>query len=925
MPIWKVIQQSEGGVAVVIPSLAVLPGALAPAGARPRHVTITLSDYGVAGHGPDALAHALILVDSGGRADAFRYQSESRPIAIGDDLLISVEIAAQGGTESIRMVASLRVADVLPGAWHLAIFPGGLPAEVSALSVMDGRLQLSGARIHQHDYALLRFVEIDPPERRAGHASGASLQWHDAQGIAGVVELTSSEIRIGRAMDCAIRTDDAGVSRHHARVFWGGGGYVIEDLSSANGVYFEERRVQSHMLKHGDAVRCGTLWLRFVDEDRSYPSTLAPMMPHPGLYQAPAPGDARGVERSFEMPSSTAPHGGVLARVRGWFSRSSIPMPVPMPMAAAPLPLSWPAAVPAATPVHWNTRILDGERALDELFVIIGRAYVIETGLDPAARADALASSTIAPRGLPDGTKVTFELSCPQPILRMHGDAAGAPAARVSHTETYDAATGCCPPARFGLVPAARGRIPLTLNVVTGNAIRASTRLTLQAEPAAAEPAEPAPPISASTPSPARAPRPIDVAAALAGPPAQLRFELTSTNQLALSDGVVNEPPRRPSAEWSVLITEAINARRELVALSGAYRRDPARASALALADAPAMCLRMAKIGARLHRAFFGTPRDRHTDEDTRRLARAIADTPEPGAAARLQIAAAFQPFPWAVLYDGAYRGRPLTDDPASVDLSCFWGGRFAIDRMILGHAGAARAPTLRAPVRVQACLNPHLDDEPAARALGVRVVGPQRALFDGMAGVALHPRIESGADFMAFLRSGRPCDLLYVFCHATAAVTRDALFTYSDQAPDTQAKLIFDRPPAAPVDVRAMQEAREEPLADRPLVVLNACASAAGDEVFQSPMLEQFLERWGAVGVLGTDWEVPTVFADAFARRLFAYFLNGRASIGAALRLASREAFAEGNPFPLVYALYARPDLVTTEPPLPPAGPNHE
>lgn len=51
-------------------------------------------------------------------------------------------------------------------------------------------------------------------------------------------------------MDCAIRTDDAMVSRHHARVFWGGGGYVLEDLSSANGVYFQEQRVQSHLFKH---------------------------------------------------------------------------------------------------------------------------------------------------------------------------------------------------------------------------------------------------------------------------------------------------------------------------------------------------------------------------------------------------------------------------------------------------------------------------------------------------------------------------------------------------------------------------------------------------------------------------------------------------------------------------------------------------
>src|SRR5947209_606588 len=90
-------------------------------------------------------------------------------------------------------------------------------------------------------------------------------------------------------MDCAIRTDDAMVSRHHARVFWGGGGYVLEDLSSANGVYFQEQRVQSHLFKHGDAVRCGSLWLRFVDTGPTATASAAPtggpapMMQHPGM------------------------------------------------------------------------------------------------------------------------------------------------------------------------------------------------------------------------------------------------------------------------------------------------------------------------------------------------------------------------------------------------------------------------------------------------------------------------------------------------------------------------------------------------------------------------------------------------------------------------------------------------------------------
>jgi hypothetical protein len=150
----------------------------------------------------------------------------------------------------------------------------------------------------------------------------ARLLWRDAQGIEGSLDLASTEIRIGRAMDCAIRTDDAMVSRHHSRVFWGGGGYILEDLGSANGVYFQEQRVQSHMFKHGDAVRCGSLWLRFVDAGQaavgvdSQPAQGAPMMQHHGM--------------GAVVP--VAPTGHVSA------------------MGPQPVPISQPAPAPAAPP-----------------------------------------------------------------------------------------------------------------------------------------------------------------------------------------------------------------------------------------------------------------------------------------------------------------------------------------------------------------------------------------------------------------------------------------------------------------------------------------------------------------------------------------------------------------------------------------------
>src|SRR5687768_4850548 len=146
-------------------------------------------------------------------------------------------------------------------------------------------------------------------------------------------------------MDCAIRTDDAMVSRHHSRVFWGGGGYILEDLQSANGVYFQEQRVQSHMFKHGDAVRCGSLWLRFVD------AGAAPVV------GASATGGDSLVPQHHGMGSvvPVAPTGHVSAFGS---QQPQPPVPAPPPVVAPPPPVS-PSRSEADIEIHMLRRRIE--------------------------------------------------------------------------------------------------------------------------------------------------------------------------------------------------------------------------------------------------------------------------------------------------------------------------------------------------------------------------------------------------------------------------------------------------------------------------------------------------------------------------------------------------------------------------------------
>jgi hypothetical protein len=123
--------------------------------------------------------------------------------------------------------------------------------------------------------------------------------------------MSGGEIQIGRSMDCAIRTDDGMVSRHHARLYWAAGQYYVEDLGSANGVYYQEQRVTRHLLKHGDAVRCGSLWLRFVAPE----SGQMPVSPDPGMQQPPVdPALAGGPARPYSQTGPVPEQGGAPAR-----------------------------------------------------------------------------------------------------------------------------------------------------------------------------------------------------------------------------------------------------------------------------------------------------------------------------------------------------------------------------------------------------------------------------------------------------------------------------------------------------------------------------------------------------------------------------------------------------------------------------------
>ena len=93
-------------------------------------------------------------------------------------------------------------------------------------------------------------------------------------------ELTADAITIGKAEENQLRITDGSISRKHATIEPNGGGLVIKDLGSLNGVFVNDQRVgvQGHILVDGDRIEIGRTKMVF----RTASSLQAQPAPQPG-------------------------------------------------------------------------------------------------------------------------------------------------------------------------------------------------------------------------------------------------------------------------------------------------------------------------------------------------------------------------------------------------------------------------------------------------------------------------------------------------------------------------------------------------------------------------------------------------------------------------------------------------------------------
>lgn len=72
-----------------------------------------------------------------------------------------------------------------------------------------------------------------------------------------VVAVEGEELLVGRAPGCGLWLNDPGISRHQARLWRRGAGYVLEDSNSANGTYVGGERISRIELSDSDVIQFG--------------------------------------------------------------------------------------------------------------------------------------------------------------------------------------------------------------------------------------------------------------------------------------------------------------------------------------------------------------------------------------------------------------------------------------------------------------------------------------------------------------------------------------------------------------------------------------------------------------------------------------------------------------------------------------------
>jgi hypothetical protein len=123
-------------------------------------------------------------------------------------------------------------------------------------------------------------------------------------GATGDLALPAGTSILGRGRDCALRINDARLSRHHARFQFDGDDFSVEDAGSTNGVLVNGDRIKARTsLKNGDIIVCGPCVFT-ISVDPTIAPSPSELLPIPAHAADP---HATETMEPLELPESDLP------------------------------------------------------------------------------------------------------------------------------------------------------------------------------------------------------------------------------------------------------------------------------------------------------------------------------------------------------------------------------------------------------------------------------------------------------------------------------------------------------------------------------------------------------------------------------------------------------------------------------------------
>ena len=252
--------------------------------------------------------------------------------------------------------------------------------------------------------------------------------------------------------------------------------------------------------------------------------------------------------------------------------------------------------------------------------------------------------------------------------------------------------------------------------------------------------------------------------------------------------------------------------------------------------------------------------------------------------------------FPWEVLYEG--------DDYRIGDPKQFWGLRYSPARILDRKDVSKYAREQDLPSDMLFCLHhklvaAHQQEWPAIERL-VKLTHQDR--FYLLGALEGYDEIQNGEAFLEYLYQADH-NMVHFACHCRRWDTSsDALLvSLINKNSNANNPPVIELASGTFLDIPGF-------FRRQPLVFLNACQSAGGtDEIRNTFNLPKVFVKSGAAAVVATACPVHDLFAAAFARHFYEYFLGKHMTIGEALR-ETRLHFlrVHNNPLGLAYGLYS-------------------